>query len=335
MGNRRSSLILIVMVAAVLVSGVSVTCAQPQSQDPPQSAGGGCLYFGETGHWVCGDFLEFFETWGEIETFGYPLSRAFDDPMRGLEVQYFQRARMELHPHNPEPYKVLLGLLVDELGYQFSEARLEQMPPYNSNLHHYFPETGHVVSYAFLDYFREKGGLDIFGYPRSEFTYEGGRVVQYFQRVRMEWRPEALSGAQIYLTPLVETHLERFDIPEEHLQPETVAPPGIMNPTSGPTKLNATASVRHVITGREGGQTVFIYVTDQWDQPVPGAAAKTVVHYQSSDAHYECAPTDESGFTWCSFDILSSPPGRKVVVDVTVTRGDLTGTTKTFFLPWW
>jgi len=328
------------MMAAVLISGVSATYAQPQPQNPPQSAGGGCRYFGETGHWVCDDFLEFFETWGEIETFGYPLSQAFDDPIRGVKVQYFQRARMELHPYNPEPYNVLLGLLADELGYQFPDARPEQIPPYDSNLHHYFPETGHVVSYAFLDYFREKGGLDIFGYPRSEFMYEGGRVVQYFQRMRMEWRPEALAGAQMYLTPLVENHIERFDIPEEYLRPETAGPPGRINPDivtapSGPTRLNTTASVRHVITGRKGGQTVFIYVTDQWDQPVLGAAAKIVVRYQSSDAHYECAPTDDSGFTRCSFDILSSPPGRKVVVDVTATHGDLTGTTQTFFLPWW
>jgi hypothetical protein len=320
--------------AAVLVSGVSATRAHPLPQSPSDN----CRYFGETGHWVCDDFLRFFETRGELEIFGYPLSRAFDDPVRGVKVQYFQRARLELHPYNSEPYKVLQGLLVDELGYQFPRARPEQIPPYNSNLHHYFPETGHVVSYAFLDYFREMGGLDVFGYPRSEFMYEGGRIVQYFQRARVEWRPDALGGAQMYLTPLVENHIERFEIPEEYLQPESLDPSGRINPDilpSGPTRLNTTASVRHVITGRNGGQTVFIYVTDQWDQPVLGAAARIVVHYQSSDAHYECAPTNDSGFTWCSFDILSSSPGRKVVVDVTVTHGDLTGTTQTFFLPWW
>ncbi len=324
--KARSPLIAVAMAAVLLISSVSAA--------HPQSPGEDCLYFAETGHYVCGDFLEFFETRGGLEIFGYPRTEAFDDPGFGLRVQYFQRARMELHPSNPAPYKVLLGLLVDELGHQTPRAVPEQIPPSNSSLHHYFPETGHVVSYAFLDYFREMGGLDIFGYPRSEFMYEDGHVVQYFQRARMEWHPENSSGPQIRLTNVGDTYVEHFGVPEERLQPAIISD-AVSTVAPGPTRLNTSASVRYVITGRAGGQTVFIYVTDQWEQPVTGAAVRVVVHYQSSDAHYECEPTNDSGFAWCSFDILPSPPGRKVVVDVTVTHGDLTGTTQTFFLPWW
>jgi hypothetical protein len=180
------------LAAALLAAGTAGT--------NPQAAENDCDYFNETGHWVCGDFLEFFNSRGGLEIFGYPLTEAFDDRTRGgLHVQYFQRARMEWRPGNPAPHDVQLGLLVDELGYSFPPAQPEQIAAANGPLHRYFPTTQHVVSYAFLDYFREHGGLEIFGYPRSEFMYEGGRIVQYFQRVRMEWHPESRMGSQMRL----------------------------------------------------------------------------------------------------------------------------------------
>jgi len=93
--------------------------------------------------------------------------------------------------------------------------------------------------------------------------------------------------------------------------------------------------VRHAVAELQGIQTVFVYVTDQWHQPVQGAAVEMIVHYQSGDRRYEFNLTNASGFTWCSFDISPSPPDQRVMIDVTVTRGDLTATTQTSFVPWW
>ncbi len=43
-----------------------------------------------------------------------------------MTVQYFERARMELHPENQRPYDVLLGLL----GNEALQARYNgQLPP--------------------------------------------------------------------------------------------------------------------------------------------------------------------------------------------------------------
>ena len=314
---------------ALLLGSVAATYPQTPTEN--------CDYFAETGHYVCDEFLEFFRTRGELEIFGYPLTEAFDDPARGLWVQYFQRARMEWHPYNLDPYQVQLGLLVDELGYGFPPA--ERIPPFNSFLSHYFPETDHVVSYAFLRYFREKGELDIFGYPRSEAMYEDGYIVQYFQRARMEWHPENLSGSQMPLTNLGEIYLERFDLPGAYDEPLPPPPkPGELftTPREPPvTRLHLSASVRHRVTEREGGQTVFVYATDQREEPVEGAIVTMVVHYQSGDQRYEFEPTDADGFTSRSFDILPEPAGQQVVIDMTVTYGDLTSTTQTSFMPWW
>lgn len=61
----------------------------------------------------------------------------------------------------------------------------------------YFPETGHYVGHGFWEYWRDNGGLMIFGYPLTDEIEEpdpkapgGKRVVQYFERAVFEWHPE-------------------------------------------------------------------------------------------------------------------------------------------------
>ncbi|WP_448576838.1 glycosyl hydrolase family 18 protein [Thermomicrobium sp.] len=94
---------------------------------PPSAASGDCWFFPETGHAVCGRFLAYWRSYGlefgdpgisfreSLALFGYPISEPFTDPVTGLTIQYFERARFEYHPENPEPYRVLLGLLGRDL----------------------------------------------------------------------------------------------------------------------------------------------------------------------------------------------------------------------------
>ena len=54
----------------------------------------------------------------------------------------------------------------------------------------YFFETGHNLRGPFLDYFNANGGLAQYGYPRTEqITLSDGRIVQWFQRARLEYTP--------------------------------------------------------------------------------------------------------------------------------------------------
>jgi hypothetical protein len=53
----------------------------------------------------------------------------------------------------------------------------------------YFPETGHHLADELLEAWRATG-LMIIGYPISEAFRENGRVVQYFERARLEVWPE-------------------------------------------------------------------------------------------------------------------------------------------------
>jgi hypothetical protein len=91
-----------------------------------------CRAFAETGHAVCGELLAAWQASGlnldgdpsindseSLALFGLPLSDATSERAsdgRLYTVQWFERARFELHPENSPPYNVLLGLLGRELS---------------------------------------------------------------------------------------------------------------------------------------------------------------------------------------------------------------------------
>ena len=79
-------------------------------------------YFAETGHTLAGSFSQFWQTHGGLSAFGLPLSEEFEEsnPQDGqtYTVQYFERARFELHPELPSGDQVQLG----QLGRQYLET---------------------------------------------------------------------------------------------------------------------------------------------------------------------------------------------------------------------
>lgn len=69
----------------------------------------------------------------------------------------------------------------------------------------YFPDTGHNVSGEFLFYYlNTPNAHDVYGSPITEqFTDEtSGRLVQYFQRVRFDYFPEAQDGMRVHVAEL-------------------------------------------------------------------------------------------------------------------------------------
>ena len=71
------------------------------------------------------------------------------------------------------------------------------IPPYtDSETKRYFTATGHGISGAFKRYWEGHGGLSIFGYPLTEQFMDDGRLVQYFERVRLEQDPTRIGTDQ-------------------------------------------------------------------------------------------------------------------------------------------
>jgi hypothetical protein len=83
------------------------------------AGGRGETCFAVTGRCISGAFFRYWQGHGGLAQQGYPLSDEFDEvsPINGrsFRVQYFERARFELHPENAgTPHEVLLGLLGNE-----------------------------------------------------------------------------------------------------------------------------------------------------------------------------------------------------------------------------
>lgn len=112
---------------------------------PPGAPREGCLFFAETSHTLCEPFLSYWRNHGlefdgrrgtsyaeSLALFGLPLSEpAPETNSSGFTVltQWFERARFEYLPDNPDPYKVLLGRLGVEV---FAPGRENPDPAVNT-----------------------------------------------------------------------------------------------------------------------------------------------------------------------------------------------------------
>lgn len=286
-------------------------------------------YFPETGHNVRGEFLEFFDQHGGLRIFGYPITEEFT--LDGRTVQYFQRARFELHLENQPPYRVQLGLLGQELGKQ---APAVENKGY-SLFQRYFPETGHHVAFAFLTFFDDSGGVDDFGYPITEFVSENGRIVQYFQRAKFEWYPELAPAQRVQLGNLGSIH---FDLlaSQGRVSPslKQPAPPAIPG-TAAPLALKVTATPKQTVASRRTSQTIYVFVTDQKNSPLAGAAVKITVRDGSTIYLQDImAATNTQGFTSYTFALSQFNTGQNVIVEVTAELQGLSTKTQTSFFTW-
>jgi N-acetylneuraminic acid mutarotase len=78
----------------------------------PVPASADATFFPEIGHNLGGRFRDYWLANGGLAQFGFPLTELFEERLENgtlYQVQYFERARFELHPENAAPNQVLLG----------------------------------------------------------------------------------------------------------------------------------------------------------------------------------------------------------------------------------
>jgi hypothetical protein len=292
-------------------------------------------FFEETGHWVKGEFLNYFRKHGGLAIFGYPITEEFVD--QGLLVQYFQKVRMEWHPENPVPYRVQLGLLGEELKYR--QPPVPEPTP-RSRRKFYFPETGHTVSYAFLDFFIENGGIDIFGYPITEMHFEDGQIVQYFQRLKLQWQPNDPTNA-VVVGNLGEVYVGMYG---HRMPPEALRRlnPGFDTPETTPpaiSGLRAMVSLRYSVMSTKRNQTVTVLVTDTNGDDVENARVEISFIEMTTNKvlpdSTQILFTDKRGFVTASLPVNEGRSGTNIIVRAVVTYGKLSTTAQNVFLLWW
>lgn len=177
--------------------------ASASTQAPASQAS---RFYPATGFSVGGAFLQFFDKYGGVRIFGYPISSELAES--GMTVQYFERQRFEYHKEAVgTPYEVLLGALgVEASRGKVSLSPVSPVPTTNERL--YFRETGHSLSGAFLGFWSANGSIRVLGFPISEPVTINGFLTQYFERARMEYHPEkAAAGYAVELGHLGKEYL--------------------------------------------------------------------------------------------------------------------------------
>ena len=189
--HRRVLLLAASALVVALLWPVAPLAAAPASDPLPAT---GFAFFPKTGHNVGLAIKRFYDSHGGLDIFGLPLTEVFDED--GLKVQYFERARFELHPELPPEFYVSLTLL----GRHFTEGRSEPgfqwIATNPGGDRTFYSESGHTLGGAFRGFWQGRGGLAAFGFPISEelgeINQQDGQfyTVQYFERARFEYHPQ-------------------------------------------------------------------------------------------------------------------------------------------------
>lgn len=309
-----------------------------------------CVYLTDSGHNIHGSFMAFYLSHNGAVNFGLPLTEAFIED--GFIVQYFERARLELHADNPEPFRVQLGLLGMQFGVSDPPVKTAAIPSPNDPNFRYFQDTGLWISLTVKQYFDTHGGVDVLGYPLSLLRFESGNFVQYFQRARLEWNPADSNPNKVRISPVGQMILDRRYPPDFVNRVRAVndwcpeynsaslpkgflpaAPVAVGVPTLVPpnTVLNLQVRVKFRQTGPTGPQYVDIMVSDQNSRPFAGAALFATVHFANGDRVFPLLPSDSAGKSTFSFDIGSQAPGSTTLVDVTAISASLNATGRDSF----
>ena len=185
------------LLAALVLLALPIWQAAPAQAGPapePAAPSAGFAYFPQTGHNIGAKIKRFYDANGGLDIFGLPLTEMFTED--GMQVQYFERARFELHPELPPEFHVSLTLLGSYFTQGRSEPAFQWLVASPGGDRHFFPESGHTLGGVFRTFWQQRGGLPVFGYPISEEFTEVNPLdgqpylVQYFQRARFELHPE-------------------------------------------------------------------------------------------------------------------------------------------------
>src|SRR3990172_7916814 len=289
-------------------------------------------YYSETGHTLDSRFMAFFDSHGAVEILGYPITDAFIDPSSGWMVQYTENTRLELVPQGGSgAVGVRLGALGEALGGWEPPLTAEQIPTSADATCRYFPESGHAVCHAFLDFFDRMGGAGLFGFPISEFKLEADRIVQYFQGFRLDWHPEDPAGRTVRVAALGRQHFDRSGYDLTLLRPNLPLDMVLYQVL----ELWPRASVARPLAPADGEQIISVAVPDHNSNPVPQASILLTVHLADEDRLLLMPSTDSSGVSQITVRYAGQPRGTVVELEFLVARGALQAETRDSFRIWW
>jgi lipoprotein-anchoring transpeptidase ErfK/SrfK len=287
--SLRSPRFIQACLASLILGVLAGVWALPQASRANESA----LFFASTGHRL-GDEQGFLSYWRASNgplTLGAPIGEPFTDG--ALTVQYFARGRLELHPEYGNA--IVRGRLGAEYGEALYRSFAAPVGLADQPGLRYFAETGHGLGESFRGFWEANGGVDVFGFPIGEPTWEyvGPQLlqVQYFERARLEYQPLAGDPAQavqisalgrdlallrgLPTAPADPQGAQTVDDNGQPLpEPPPVAPPALPAPTAPPASQPAPAAKPAAkpaapkpaapAPAARGGKYIIVDLSDQW-----------------------------------------------------------------------
>ena len=150
----------------------------------------------------------------------------------------------------------------------------------------YFPQTGHFLRGIFFSFWETHGATDVLGLPITEALNEDGLVVQYLERVRLEWHPDISPDPlrQVLLTRLGAILTEDQGRFFERLTLGNSTPTSHFFPETGHNLANAFLTFWQ----RNGGLAVYGY-------PI----SEEIVEVNAADGnHYTVQYFERNRFEW-------------------------------------
>jgi hypothetical protein len=313
----RKLFALLVIVLLLNTSWVSVR-AQSQTPDPK--------FFIETGHNVKGEFLQYYNSNPNATIiYGYPITEEITTK-DGKKIQYFQRTRFEYRAELPAGQRVQLTLLGRETFVSTGALNVN-----NSFACRVYSETNYSVCFNFLEFFDKYGGVAQFGYPISAFEYHENKLVQYFEKARLEWQPWKPEGQRVVVSDLGRMYFDQLHEDAGLLAP--VKPQD--NTTKSLSSIQVRAFVWKAVTLATDSQLIYIIVQDQALQPVANVQCTAVVNWKDGRKDSSAISTNTNGIGLMALSFSNQPYGSLVYIDISCASNDLKANTTTSFRVWY
>jgi hypothetical protein len=156
--------------------------------------------------------------------------------------------------------------------------------------------------------------------------------VQYFEYALLEWRPEKPAGQTIQIAPLGRLYYDWAK-----LDPSRLAPHGPPDGQPGAvTTLYTKGSVLNAVVASTATQTAYVFVKDQLNNAINGAAVTLIIHFPDQDQSYTLPPTNAKGITFQTFLAGKAvKPGITVSMEFIVAYNGLMARTRTSYMVWY
>jgi hypothetical protein len=287
-------------------------------------------YFAETGHYLHPYFEVPFDEFGGISVLGYPITDGFIDHRTYHLVQYFENARLESPVRQRGNPPVRLSALGDAMGARNTPSPQGPAAALGEPGCQRDAGSGYSVCHAFLDFYNLHGGQEVLGSPIADYTIEDGRLVQYFENFRLDWRPENPPDRQVVPAALGKMHFARSD-----LDPALLSPRRGPTDTDGVTMLRPTLSLSKPVAQTSDTQRVQVIVRDQRGFPVSGSAVSLDVYLGGGKRTLLLPLTDANGVTRGEFTFEGQPVGTIIQIEAKAVKGALRAETRDSFPIWW